>query len=272
VTAYEKNTREYLKARLQMFEAPWQVRTKAERRPAPEMPTSGKESARQKYHCMLTLKKSIEARLLSNEDALEEGGGNQDATRGALQWLNPSAQTLYPVPADYRPTSAMEYTSAVGSFAETSLETMLKAMYGVRKAAMQYDLFAGVDLKARIDTFLIVAPDVSNHTVIRAVNFDGAEKTVERGVTFIETSFGTVRAHIASYLATDADTGADTAYSPKSGILVDLKKWELRFAIDGKPTMYDQPDLGGGPRGFCRAELMLVCKNPQAQGRIYTNS
>ncbi len=270
VTTFQKNTREYLKARLQMVEEPWMVTTKANRRPAPEM--NGKESARQKYHCLLTLKKVIERRLLSNEDCLEEGGGNQDETRGALRWADTAEQTTYPVPAAYRPTSAMRYTGALASFSETSLENMLKAIRGVRKAKLELDYFVGEDLQAQIDGFLLQTADVASHTIIRSINFDGKEREVARGVGFVKTSFGSARVHLTDYLATDATTGADTAYTPKSGLLVKLSEWEVRFAIDGRPATFDLPDLGGGPRGFARAELALICKNPQATGSNYSNS
>lgn len=270
VTTFMKNTREYLKARLQMLEEPWMVSTKADRRPAPEM--NGKESARQKYHCLLTLKKAIERRLLSNEDCLEEGGGNQDETRGALRWADTAAQTTYPVPSGFRPTSAMRYTGALASFTEPSLEAMLKAIRSVRKVALELDYFVGEDLKAQIDGFLVNTPDVSNHTVIRNINFDGKAGEISRAVGFVKTSFGNARIHLTDYLATDPDTGADTAYTPKSGLLVKLSEWEVRFAMEGRPALFDLPDLGGGPRGFARAELALICKNPQATGSNYSNS
>ena len=100
------------------------------------------------------LKLAMEARCLSAlECSVDNGTDTPNATRGAFLWLANAEQSVYPVPASYRPAAACAYSSTLAALTETAFITMLEAAYKARNGKLDLDGFVGIELKGRMDNW-----------------------------------------------------------------------------------------------------------------------
>jgi len=113
-----------------------------------------REMAEQIRKAFVMLKRDMEARFCASDlEAQEDTGSLPNETRSLGVWLQSTAQTLYPVPADFRTPAASIDTTASASVVESTLKTVLKSVYGQVGASQVYDFFVGADLKAQVSTF-----------------------------------------------------------------------------------------------------------------------
>ncbi len=269
VSSYTHTSREYMEAYCMILRtAGWQVTQLAGL-----TRTAGvkDEKAKQKADDALILAQMIEKQLLSSVDTQAESGSDPYQSRGVFSWLNSSAQSNKPVPANYRPDSACHYTSAVASYTPENMATQLAAMADAKKGPVTLTMFAGLTLKSTMSTWPQrqfgddnVAKSLVNFTI------DAEKKKFMQIVDLFQFDAGTVDVVPSWYLLATEATGAASAYSAKSGAMLDLSMWELCFLQ--APQSKENPDLGGGPRGYHDAVYILKCLNPLGQGYVLTNS
>jgi hypothetical protein len=229
------------------------------------------EKAKQATDDSLLLGKKTERQLLSDMDTQAEGGGKAYQSRGAFSWLATEAQTNKPVPAAFRPAAACAYTGALASFLPTSMEAMLTAMATAKMGPVDLTGVVGIKLKAQMSSW----PQKqypANGSEVAAIqyNLDLTDKKLTQVVDFFEFDAGRVNNIPSYYLLCDATTGKDSAYTPNSGLFVDLSMWELCFLQE--PTSWVEAPKSGGPRGYHDAVYILKCLNPLGQGMVKTNT
>lgn len=216
--------------------------------------------------------RAIERALLSNMEARQ--GDNvtlTDRTRGAFMWLQATAQTvtgaILAVPEGQRPTA--NYAGTLAAFDETALVERIRLAAEQTQDAVDLHGLLGSRLKAAIDNMSVYVPEKSGNVAVRRINWDGKSgQTITRAVSIIQTGSGQVTAHPTFDLYRTPETGAETAYSSRSGIFIEPDLWELRHAHGGKPGIFKElEDKGGGKRSFIRSCFMLVCKTPKGQFR-----
>ena len=230
-----------------------------------------KEKAKQAADDALILGQMIEKQLLGDMDTQAEAAPSTPyQSRGAFEWLKTSAQATLPVPAGYRPSSSAVFTSALDGFDPDDLEGMLEAMALQKKGSVNLKLFAGIKLKRRMSLWAQRQPDVANYTLFPVNSTRQEDKKLSQVVDVFQFDAGQVVSIPSWYMLCDASTGAITDYSSRSGLLVDTDMWELCFLE--APGSYENPDLGGGPRGFHDATYILKCLNPLGQGYVKTDS
>jgi hypothetical protein len=212
--------------------------------------------------------RKTERQLLSTMDCRQGNGAQAYRSRGMFSWLQTTAQTVLPVPAAFRPSS--DYSSTLAALTPVTFEALLQAAALEKKGAVDLELFAGIKLKTRMSKWAQHDTDVSGETVVARYNLDASEKMFMSIVDFFKFDAGMVRSFLSYHLAYDSSTGAATAYSTRSGVLVDLDMWKLRFLL--KPTHVPQPNLGGGERGFHQQIHLLECSNPLGQRRLYISA
>lgn len=213
----------------------------------------------------------LERLLLSNQDTQAAAmPSSAYLLRGVYQWLNPSAQATLPVPADFRPASATRYSGALSAFNPDNLEAMLTSASEARLEPVNLTLFAGIRLKSRMSKWAQRDTDVSGETFIQRYSIAAEAKRYARLVQFFTFDAGEVQTVLSYNHLCDLDTGEDTAYTSRSGVGVDVSNWELRFLEEMNHN--ENPDLGGGPRGFHRGTMALCAKNLLGQVSVYSNS
>lgn len=229
------------------------------------------EMAEQIADAVVTVKRQIEKRCLSAEDCKDDNGttvGNE--TRGAFSYINNTAQTLYPVPVDFRTPAAQIYTGTLAGFGEAAFLPMCRSSYKQRKGPFKMHGFLGVDLKAQFTNFSKYVDNVVNQTPIRQFNQDAASKAMIIAIDKLTLDTGEVDLHLSSYLYTDADTGADTAYTHSSGLVVDMDKAGLAYTR--MPRVVKLPYKGGGQKAIVDAIFMHMMDNVLGMMAMKINS
>lgn len=270
VSAYESVSRGLLTAMQQKFRRPWQVSDFADETEVAGLPKG--EKGRQKAAAATILKFMLENRFLSAEEcSVDNGVAVPNETRGAFKWLEDSAQAVYPVPAAFLTKAASRHTGALSTLDEAAFKLLMASAYADRKQVSSLDGFVGLNLKSLFDNWTVKA-ETGSATVypVRTFNADLKDRAVINIVDFLKFSTGTVRLHLSSRLHLTSATGAASAYTPNSGLFLDMKMWSMAYMR--APGMRELPDLGGGPRGFADCIAGLKCLNPLGQVVVETDS
>lgn len=268
VTDFEHTTRQKLSGYAMLLRTQgWQVTRLAQLIRAAGVKS---EKAKQAADDSLGLARMIEKQLLSDVDTRAENMGDAYRSRGAFSWLQDGAQGVLPVPDYFRPSSSCLYTGNLEDFAPSSLEGMLEAMATAKKGPVDLTAFVGIKLKSQMSSWAQKMETASGDLQsMQQYNLDAKEKKILRIVDFFEFDAGMVKTFAHWYmLHTEAD-GLASAYTPRSGLFIDLDMWELNFLQ--QPTSWTVEDKGGGPRGYHDAVYILKCLNPLGQGYVKTD-
>jgi hypothetical protein len=272
VSAYnEQAPRALLTAVCQKFREPWHVSDFADEAVVAGLPKG--EKGEQKAAALVNLKFAIEGRLLSNEEcSLENGTSIANETRGAIMWLSNTAQATYPVDSNFLTPAACRHAAALSGLTEAAFQVMLGAAWTKRRGVSVLDGFVGITLKRLFDNWSSLADAGASFATfpVRTFTQSADSKALIKVVDVLKFSEATVRLHPSAYIAKTSSTGADSAYTPNSGLFLDMAMWSLAWTR--KPRMMDLEDRGAGPRGFADAILGLKCHNPLGQCLVYANS
>ena len=225
---------------------------------------TGSSTARAQAKDAQDLMLSIEKILLSAQPARDRGTGVERLTRGAFEWMSPTAQTFLPVPDDLRPTAAQYSTAALSAYNEAAFIAQGQA------AALQVN--DTVDLMGYVGLKLKQAMSLFNYKVdITATLGDTRQAAVQPDkvsmmVDFFEYDWGMVKTVWMPRLLCDysSDTLADGEHSSESGLFLNMRLWEGGWKQRLTHNPVDSSG-GGGKRGFHKAIMRLTCKNPMGQ-------
>ena len=230
-----------------------------------------KELSGQIADALVTVKRQIEKRSLSNEEAAIDDGVNQGyETRGGFKWVQDTAQSLYPVDAAFRTPTACIHTGTVANMTEAAFKVMARAAFKKRHGPSKLDGFVGVELKDQITKWTVYQDDVGSKTAIRTFNQDAKAKTLISVIDRLVLDTGVVDLHLSSFLWTDVSSGEDSAYTDKSGLFVDMAMWGLAYTR--MPRVLKQEYKGGGHKRIVDAIFMLMCDNPLGHLAVKSNS
>jgi len=242
----------------------------------------GGEMARQKAIAMTLLKRKLEQQALSADDTAANSPATDPeqgyTTRGMFSWISNTAQATFPVPAQLLTPAAQIYSSTLNAFKEgtatpasgTTFATMCASSYIQRKGPLTMDAFLGIYLKQQITQFTTYSENLASFTSVRQFQRDGDTKTLTNTIDQLVTDTGSVRLHVSSYLRKTTSTGADSAYTHKSGIIVDMDM--VGLAYTRLPRIVPQEYKGGGPRAICDCIGIVMCDNPLGMIKMEINS
>ncbi len=239
---------------------------------------AGGEMARQKAIAMILLKRKLEQQCLSADDTAVNSGTVGYTTRGAFSWINSAAQTTFPVPTQLLTPAAQIYTGTLANFKEgtatpgsgSSFAAMCASSYIQRKGPLTMDAFLGIYLKQQFTMFTTYSEEKANYTSVRQFMRPGDDSKLESTVDQLVTDTGVVRLHASSYLRKSTTSGADTAYTHRSGIVVDMDM--IGLAYTRLPRIVPQEYKGGGPRAICDAIALHMFDNPLGAMKMEINA
>jgi hypothetical protein len=269
VSSYSNNSRGKLEVYGQMIRtAGWQVGRIAQ---ATLDAGVADEAARQARIDGLILAQMAEKVLLSTQETALEASPQAYQLRGVFKWLQTGAQAVNPVPSAYRPTSAMNHTSALSGLTDTAFETMLAAAAAQVKEPVDLYGIVGTTLKRQMSLWgqKVTQSGETEEYVVRT-NIDAKEKRLLQVIDVFEFDSGIVFTVPSFYLAFELTTGASTAYTAKSGIFINRDLWNIAHIQE--PKAWTNPDTGGGPRGYHDQISHLLCLNPMGQLMVLTNT
>ena len=203
---------------------------------------------------MRELKRDVEARICGASDmTAENGAGTPYTFRGLGSWISNSAQTTNPVPSAYRTPTGSIVSS---SLTESTFNDILGSIFTETGEMGSLTLVANVALRKIISGF---SRDASTtNTEIYRVNQDADSKKITFSVSLFDSDFGLVR-------VVNGNPACMTS-STNLGYVLDPKYLGFATLIPMGATRLE--NQGGGERGYVDMAGTLVCKSPQAHGKI----
>ena len=218
---------------------------------------------------------SVQDLLLGNQDTADGGDAvdSKDRTRAVFSWLDNAAQGVYPVHADCRPLAGQNYAGTLAGFTEDVFAAQLRV--AGERIGRDVDLvgYCGSELTQHMSNWNKVVPvtAASEASTLQVVSKQD-DKRIIRKVQFFDFDGASVKTVLQRRLMMDLTTGAAvaSAYTTKSGVFLDMSMWFLEW-LEAWHNM-NLTNEGGGPRGFHKGWLRLVCKYPGGQIRALINS
>ena len=204
---------------------------------------------------MRELKRDIEATIASsNEMSVENGAGTPYGMRGFGTWVQAAAQATNPVPAAYRTPSGSILATTV---TETTFNSMLGSIFSRNGEMNSLTLVANTALRQVISGFTRAQP--SSAGVTYHVNQDATSKAITLSVNLYDSDFGIVK-------IVNGNPACMPTATTQVGYVINPKYLGFNTLIPmGASRLENQ---GGGERGFIDVAGTLVCKHPQAHGKI----
>jgi len=213
---------------------------------------------------ILELKRSMEATFCSDQDSQADNGATLAyLTRGVGLWISNTAQTDLPCPATFLTPAASIATMTTATMLEDDVNNVMQSIYQQTGQQKDFDLLCGVNLKKRFSSFAAWVPSAVTTVPLRRFNQDANSKAIINTVDFWQGDFGSVKLILSLFLAANS---AVANVKNGRGYLCDWDQFELRY--NRMPGYKENPDLGGGPRGFVDAICGLVVYNPLGLGKI----
>jgi len=204
---------------------------------------------------MREIKRDIEATIASdNEMTVENGAGTPYGMRGLGKWIQSTAQATNPVPAAYRTPAGSIISSTIS---ESSFNSLIGSIFSRNGEMNSLTLVANVALRQLISNFTRATP--SSAGVTYHVNQDATSKAITLSVNLYDSDFGLVK--IVNGNPSCMPTGTTNV-----GYVINPKYLGFNSLIPMGATRLE--NQGGGERGFVDVAGTLVCKHPQAHGKI----
>jgi len=204
--------------------------------------------------CMRELKRDAEASICSNNDrTVEDGAGTPYALRGFGDWLDSAGPS--DVPAAFRTPSASIVDSTL---TESGFNDILGSIYGQTGELGNLTLVANIALRKVIANFTRNDGGASNENIYQ-VNQDATTKKITLSVSLFDSDFGLVR-------IVNGNPACMPTATTNVGYLLDPKYIGFSTLIPMGSTRLE--NQGGGERGYVDMAGTLVCRTPQAHGKI----
>jgi hypothetical protein len=215
-----------------------------------------KEMANSIAKALVTHKRDIESTLCSSQETAQETSSSPYQTRGLGKWINSSAQSTLPVPADFLTPAGSIKSAAAADAKEEDLRDILQSIYEqTGEADKTFYGLCGTQVKKTISNFTLFTPRTNNLVVS---NRDTDEGRLSAAVDIIESDFGTITLNLSSFLEQDARDGSgqfDAEVGQKSLFILNMAQLEACFAEE--TSVRELPDLGGGPRSIIESVFSL---------------
>lgn len=222
------------------------------------------EMAEQVADALVTVKRQIEKRCLSAEDnRLDNGTTQGNETRGIFSWVSSDAQALYAVPEAFRTPAASIFSGPLSTFTERVFKGLCKSSYKQRKGPFKMDAFLGIDLKEAFTEFSKYTDDVVNKVPTRTFQNDPAKRALIEVIDKLVMDTGEVDLHLTSFCKTDRLTGADSANTHTSGVVLDMDMVGLAYIR--MPRVFPLQYQGGGKKAIVDAIFLHMQDNPLGQ-------
>ena len=204
--------------------------------------------------CMRELKRDAEAAICSHNDrSVEDGAGTPYALRGLGDWLDSAGPA--DVPAAFRTPSASIEAS---SLTESKFNDILGSIFTRTGEMGNLTLVANVALRKVIANFTRNDGGAANENIYN-VNQDATTKKITLSVSLFDSDFGLVR-------IINGNPACMPSATTNVGYVLDPKYIGFATLIPMGSTRLE--NQGGGERGYVDMAGTLVCRTPQAHGKI----
>ena len=250
--------------RIQKFRKAWMISDMAQN--VSNVAGVGKngEKPRAIKKSILELKRSMEATFLCDQDSQADNGSTLAyLTRGVGRWISNTAQSDLPCPPAFMTPATSIISKTTATTLEDDVNAVMESIYQQTGQQKDFDLICGTALKKRFSSFAAWVPNGVSTVPLRTFQQEAIAKQIINTVDFWQGDFGSVKLILSLFLAKDSAT--PNVFNGR-GYMIDWQQFELRY--NRMPGYHDNPDLGGGPRGYVDAICGLVVYNPLGLGKI----
>lgn len=224
----------------------------------------------QRKEALKRLREAMERNIGSAQE-MQRGSSSADYNqRGAFAWLNSALQSVQAVDAALMPAAGAVHTGTLAALTPSAFENMIQAAATQVGHAVSLKGFAGASLKSHMSDWGQKLTVTSTQAALQSFNIAASEKRLLKMVNTFEFDAGLVEVMPDYNLVCDPTDGTDTAFTPFSGLFLDMEVWKKRYMQ--KVTEFELPDLGGGPRGYSDVLWMLKCGMPAGQCVAYISA
>jgi hypothetical protein len=203
--------------------------------------------------CMREIKRDAEAAICSNNDrSVEDGAGTPYALRGLGDWLDSAGPS--DVPAAFRTPSGSIVTTTL---TESGFNDVLGSIFAQTGEIGNLTLVANVALRKVVANF--TRQDGNTNETVYQVNQDATSKKITLSVSLFDSDFGLVR-------IVNGNPACMPTATTNVGYVLDPKYLGFGTLIPLGSTRLE--NQGGGERGYVDMAGTLVCRTPQAHGKI----
>jgi len=208
--------------------------------------------AQAKAKALREIKRDLEFAVASANDRQAEDGTNPYKLRGLGDWIDSGGPS--DVPAAYRTPSA---SVLAATLTEATFNNALGSIFGETGEMGNLTAVVNVALRKVIANFTRI--EGTSRTTSYNVNEDASSRKVTLSVSLFDTDFGTVR--IVNGNPACMPTG-----STNVGYILDPKYLGIASLLPLESVSLE--NQGAGDRGYVKMAATLVCKSPQAHGKI----
>jgi hypothetical protein len=223
------------------------------------------------------LSTDMEAAFLEDDDCREDNGVQGYKTRGVGSWIQTGAQSLYPVPAAFRPPTASVSATATGSLTENTVLDILASMGEVTKSKEPITAFVGHKSKRAFNNMPLFTPS----STLVGGSPTGAtgvvhtkplkDRAIDRTIERYNSDFGPVDLVMSWYQLALGGNDIEKAFAC---YFLHQSRWSMAWgpgaskgAASGKPTWFRKEYEGGSYEAFCESIAMLICLNPKGEAK-----
>lgn len=204
-----------------------------------------------KAKALREIKRDIEFAFCSDNDrSVENGAGTPYKLRGLGDWLDSAGPS--DVPSDYRTPTGSILTSGP---TEITFNDAIASIFTQNGEMNSLTCIAGTALRKEISEF--TRTDNNASEVVYQVVQQAESKKVTLAVNVFDSDFGMVKV-----------MNGNPVCLPDSNRGYLINPGHLGCAVLTPLRVVELEDQGGGPRGYCDTHITLVCKHPQAHGKI----
>lgn len=215
---------------------------------------------------LIELKTDMETTFLSdNESQAEVNSNTPNKTRGLGKWISASAQSHYPVPADYRtPTGSIDASTATADYTDQTITAVAESMFtehGDENADI--DVWCGSTWKRKLGRITYYQKTETGMTCVRHFNQNVEDEVVMGKVDVLATDYGTFKVRLSRYI--NASGNPRTAASKLLAYACPMKQLELRMSE--QPYMLPLARTGRNQKFLVTGTGALACLNPLPFGK-----
>lgn len=208
--------------------------------------------AASKAKVMLEVKRNMECAFASANDRQVEDGVNPYKLRGLGGWIDSAGPS--DVPSAYRTPADSIITSTL---TEQKLNNALGSIFTETGEMGNLTLVANVALRKVIANF--TRAEGTTTSTAYNINEDASSKKITLSVSIFETDFGIIK-------IVNGNPACMPTATSNIGYILDPSYLGMATLLPlESQTLENQ---GAGERGFIQTACTLVCKSPQAHGKI----
>ena len=221
------------------------------------------------------LSKDIEAAISSAQEArIGVSGTTGYLSRGIPNWIQRSAQAVYPVDSTLYPAAAQVDTTATASLTEDVVLNILQGIGNTTRGKAAITAFISPNLQRAFNNFPMFVP--STGSTVNGGNYTSEVRggAFDRGIVRYVSPYGTVDL-VLDYnnyaLDSNGVLQSGTTYNTYSGFFLHQDKWEFSWGTmnggSGQPKWMESAYEGGKRSAFCESVWMLTCLNPAGEAK-----